>query len=127
MGPAVAPSHTHNTARSPTPVVRVEDVGLVHFDCPPRGDIAPIALGGVSIDMGGPRAGRASVELYGLGMLVLASRCLTIVSEEEPSSSLQYSLLHLLHCRMKSALQLIHVWPQPKQSRRTPTTCITSR
>ena len=51
----------------------------------------------------------------------------TIVSEEASLSSRQYSFRHFLHCRMKSSLQLIHVWPQPKQSRRTPTICVHSR
>jgi hypothetical protein len=78
-------------------------------------------------------------------MTVYASRrfVLTIVSEDALLSSRQYSLLHFLQVRMKSSLQLMHcrilahysgkyiglhtVWPQPKQSRLTPITCVGSR
>jgi hypothetical protein len=68
---------------------------------------------------------------------------LTIVSEDASLSSRQYSLLHFLQVRINSSLQLMHchmlihhpdestglhtVWPQPKQSRLTPITCVGSR
>ena len=52
---------------------------------------------------------------------------LTRVSEDASLSSRQYSLLHFLQVRIKSSLQLMHVWPQPKQSCLTPITCVSSR
>lgn len=48
---------------------------------------------------------------------------LTLSAEHASLSSRQNSLPHFVHERMNSSLQLIHVWPQPKQSLRTPMIC----
>jgi hypothetical protein len=94
----------------PTSVMQAKTVQLVHLDCPSRSVVAPVTLLLVST---------STYKSWSL--------CPTMISEEASLSSRQYSLPHFLHCLMKSSLQLMQVWPQPKQSRRTPTICVNTR